>query len=174
MLLGQRLAQLGHTVLTGGYSGTMEAVSRGAAEAGGKVIGVTCTDIERAYRRTTNRWVQEEWKKDTLLERLEALILNCEAAMAMPGGPGTLTEIALAWNLMIVGGIPQRPLILIGEAWSLVFHEFFERLDSYIPAKQRHMLSFAADPLAAIGQLGLNDPPAKAHPARPPSRQRHL
>ncbi len=45
--LGKLLAQRGHIVLTGGYMGTMEAVSRGAAEAGGHVIGVTCEDIER-------------------------------------------------------------------------------------------------------------------------------
>ena len=45
--LGSLLAKRGHTVLTGGYMGTMEAVSRGAAEAGGHVIGVTCSDIEK-------------------------------------------------------------------------------------------------------------------------------
>lgn len=48
--LGSLLAQAGHTVLTGGYIGTMEAVSRGAAEAGGHVIGVTCEEIERCVR----------------------------------------------------------------------------------------------------------------------------
>lgn len=39
--LGCLLAQAGHAVLTGGYMGAMEATSRGAAEAGGHVIGVT-------------------------------------------------------------------------------------------------------------------------------------
>ena len=34
--LGKLLAQRGHTVLTGGYIGTMEAVSRGASDAGGR------------------------------------------------------------------------------------------------------------------------------------------
>lgn len=38
------LAERGHIVLNGGYIGTMEAVSRGAAEAGGHVIGVTCEE----------------------------------------------------------------------------------------------------------------------------------
>src|SRR5215831_16801474 len=45
--LGRMLAEGGHTVLTGGYIGTMEAVSRGAAESGGHVIGVTCEQIEQ-------------------------------------------------------------------------------------------------------------------------------
>ncbi len=45
--LGKLLAKAGHTVMTGGYIGTMEAVSRGVSEAGGHVIGVTCGEIER-------------------------------------------------------------------------------------------------------------------------------
>ncbi len=45
--LGEMLAKAGHEVVTGGYMGVMEAVSRGAAEAGGHVIGVTCKEIER-------------------------------------------------------------------------------------------------------------------------------
>ncbi|MEJ5198439.1 MAG: DNA-binding protein, partial [Anaerolineae bacterium] len=40
--LGRVLAGAGYAVLTGGYNGSMAAVSRGAAEAGGRVIGVTC------------------------------------------------------------------------------------------------------------------------------------
>ena len=60
MELGKLLAQRGHTVLTGGYIGTMEAVSRGASEAGGHVIGVTCEDIEDWRGVRPNQWVKEE------------------------------------------------------------------------------------------------------------------
>src|SRR5512142_2512685 len=92
--LGRLLGARAHTVLTGGYIGTMEAVSRGAAEAGGHVIGVTCDEIERWHAtRKVNRWVKEAWKKGSLMERLEALIVSCDAAFALPGGIGTLTEI---------------------------------------------------------------------------------
>ncbi|MDP2993622.1 MAG: LOG family protein, partial [Anaerolineales bacterium] len=100
--LGSLLARAGHTVLTGGYIGTMEAVSRGAAEAGGHVIGVTCADIEAWRPVRPNAWVQEQRRFATLQERLNELVLACDAAIALPGGPGTLTEIALTWNLMIV------------------------------------------------------------------------
>ena len=50
--LGKLLGQAGCSVLTGGYIGTMEAVSRGAAESGGHVIGVTCEEIE-AWRKVS-------------------------------------------------------------------------------------------------------------------------
>ncbi|HWQ84126.1 MAG TPA: hypothetical protein VN363_06135, partial [Anaerolineales bacterium] len=58
--LGGLLAMAGHCVLTGGYIGAMEAVSRGAAEAGGHVIGVTCAEIEAWRPGKANAWVKEE------------------------------------------------------------------------------------------------------------------
>lgn len=152
--LGQSLAQRGHTVLTGGYIGTMEAVSRGAAEAGGHVIGVTCVEIERwRETRTVNRWVKEEWKRQTLLDRLDALVRSCDAALALPGGPGTLTEIALTWNLMIINAIPEKPLILIGESWQAVVAEFWRRLGEYTPESQRRYVEFAPNAEAAVSML---------------------
>src|SRR5512138_2318356 len=148
--LGKLLAERGHIVLTGGYIGTMEAVSRGAREAGGHVIGVTCEDIE-AWRPTkANRWVIEEIKKKTLLERLHTLIHESDAALALPGGPGTLAEISVMWNLMIVESLHRRPLILIGDGWQSVFDQFIQRFDVYVPARQREILNFAKDVRTAV------------------------
>ena len=80
--------------------------------------------------------------------------------MALPGGPGTLTEIALTWNLMIVGGVTRRPLILIGKSWHSVWDEFIADLGEYIPAQQRELVLFAADPAAAVHALGSVHSPA--------------
>jgi hypothetical protein len=154
--LGRLLAEHGHTVLTGGYIGTMEAVSRGAAEAGGHVIGVTCEDIEHWRTVRPNNWVQEEWRKNTLIERLQALIEGCEAALALPGGPGTLTEIALTWNLMIIKTLPRRPLILIGEGWQSVFDQAYHSLGDYFYENQRELLQFAPDVQAAVEKIKNN------------------
>lgn len=151
--LGRLLALRGHTVLTGGYMGTMEAVSRGAHEAGGHVVGVTCGEIESWRPTRANGWVKEERKKDTLLSRLQELIEGCDAAMALPGGPGTLTEITLMWNLMLVRSIPRRPLTLIGRGWQSTFDQFFKELDVYIPAEQRELLYFAGDVKTAVKKL---------------------
>ncbi len=151
--LGRLLAERHHTVLTGGYIGTMEAVSRGASEAGGHVIGVTCVQIEKWRAIGANKWVKEELRKESLLDRLQALIEGCDAALALPGGPGTLTEISLMWNMMIIGALEKRPLILIGERWQAVFSRFFEELGSYSPPNQRGLLRFASDTAAAVDQL---------------------
>jgi len=151
--LGKLLALAGHTVLTGGYIGTMEAVSRGANEAGGHVIGVTCADIEAWRGVRANAWVQEERRFATLQERLNELILACEAAIALPGGPGTLTEIALTWNLMIVESIPRKPLILTGAGWQSVIKSLVLSFDEYIPHHQRVLLQYAENVEGAVKML---------------------
>src|SRR5512141_753457 len=84
LLLGRLLAERGHIAMTGGYIGTMEAVSRGACEAGGHVIGVTCAEIERWRPIGANRWVKEEWKRESLVERMQLLVTQCDAALALP------------------------------------------------------------------------------------------
>jgi len=151
--LGKLLAEAGHTVLTGGYIGTMEAVSRGANEAGGHVIGVTCVNIEAWRPVKPNAWVQEERRFATLQERLNELVLACDAAIALPGGPGTLTEIALTWNLMIVNSMPPKPLILTGAGWRSVMESFYNSFEAYIPQNQRILISFATNIQEAVRLL---------------------
>ncbi len=148
--LGALLAQRGYTVMTGGYIGTMEAVSRGAFDAGGYVIGVTCEEIEKWRPVKPNRWVKEEWRKETLIERLQVLVRECDAGIALPGGPGTLTEIALMWNLMIVESMHRRPLVLVGDGWQSVFDQFFNQFGMYMPVNQRELVLFAKDVKTAV------------------------
>jgi uncharacterized protein (TIGR00725 family) len=148
--LGRRLAKAEHTVLTGGYIGTMEAVSKGAREAGGHVIGVTCDEIEAWRPVKPNPWVVEERRFATLPERLNELIKACDAAVALPGGPGTLTEIAFCWNLMIIQAIPAKPLILVGPAWKSVIETIYQELGSYISGRQRGLVSFIPDVQSVI------------------------
>ncbi len=165
--LGLLLAQRGHTVLTGGYMGTMEAASRGAAEAGGHVIGITCVEIERWRHAQVNPWVKEEWKVETLVERLSLLIDRCDAALALPGGPGTLAEISMLWNRMIVESIPVRPLILIGSGWQATFQTLLDQQGSYIGEPQRRLLKFAPTVETAVALLSPTEPPAAEPSAGP-------
>ncbi|MFZ5923444.1 MAG: LOG family protein [Chloroflexota bacterium] len=151
--LGRMLAERGHTVLTGGYIGTMEAVSRGAVEAGGHTVGVTCEEIEAWRAVRPNDWVKEELRRKTLVERLSTLITTCDAAIALPGGPGTLAEIALMWNLMIVESLPRRPLVLVGDGWQSVFDQLYNAFDVYIPDSQRELVRFAKDVETAVERV---------------------
>lgn len=140
--LGALIAKSSHAVLTGGYIGTMEAVSRGAAEAGGHVIGVTCAQIERWRNTGANPWVKEERRFETLNERLNELITACDAAIALPGGPGTLTEITLFWNLLVIEALPPRPLVLVGEGWRKVFQTYLDSMRDYLMPGDSRWLVF--------------------------------
>ena len=151
--LGALLGKAGYTVQTGGYIGSMEAVSRGAAESGGRVIGMTCDEIEHWRPVRANAWVQEERRFATLKERLNGLIEENDAALALPGGPGTLTEIMLMWNLLLIGALPPRPLILIGPGWQETFQQFYRSFDNYIPESQRTWLYFVSSVDAAVERL---------------------
>lgn len=119
--LGRQLAAAGYTVMTGGYGGSMEAASLGAREGGGHVIGVTVGLFERTGLRSgPNPYVDEVIHYETLSERVRHLVAECGAAVALPGGIGTLTEIALTWSLLQVGEIGAKPLIVVGERWAAV------------------------------------------------------
>jgi len=143
--LGMMLGQAGYTVLTGGYIGTMEAVSKGANEAGAHVIGVTCEAIEKWRPIKVNPWVHEEIKCQTLQERLFVLITQCDAAIALPGGVGTLAEIAILWNHMVIDVIHKKKLILLGEGWQKIFHDFLSYQGVYVSKADQTMISYAVN-----------------------------
>jgi len=151
--LGKLLAQAGYILLNGGYIGTMEALSRGAAEAGGHVIGVTCDQIEAWRPIKANPWVTEEWHYSSLQERMLALIKNCDAYLALPGGVGTLAEVTLTWNLLITRVLPPRPLILIGSGWQSTIRKFLSEQGEFIPEIQRQWVSFTPDVDSAFQRL---------------------
>jgi uncharacterized protein (TIGR00730 family) len=112
--LGRLLAEGGYAVCTGGYAGVMEAVSLGATEVGGTAIGVTVASWSARVR--PNPWLTREVTTAHLFDRLARLIAS-DVYVALPGGPGTLGEVAIAWNLFQTQSIPVRPLILVGPEW---------------------------------------------------------
>lgn len=140
--LGRDLGENGFTVLTGGYIGTMEAVSRGVVEAGGHTIGVTCAEIERWRPVGPNSYVVEERRFEHLQDRLTELIEVCDAAIALPGGIGTLTEIMLMWTLMSIEAIAQKPLLLVGTGWQETIQYFYTSQRSYFPKRQMELITF--------------------------------
>lgn len=139
--LGQLLGQAGYTVATGGYYGTMEATSRGAKEAGAHVIGVTTGRFDDRGL-APNRWVDEEIKFSTLFNRLHYLVTFSDGLVALRGGVGTLSEVALSWSLIQVGEMPRKPLVLVGPHWKQIMETYFH--ESTVKERDRALVSFAA------------------------------
>lgn len=149
--MGRLLAQAGFTVQTGGYGGVMAAASHGASEAGGHVIGVTCTQIETIRPRPANQWVKEEIKYPTLKERLIHLVDLCDGAIVMPGGIGTLSELSLIWSLVQVHEISARPIITVGQLWIETLKTFIR--PEYVKPDYAGLVELAKTPEEALNIL---------------------
>jgi uncharacterized protein (TIGR00725 family) len=105
--VGRGLAAAGFTVVTGGEGGAMEAASRGAREAGGTVVGILPgTDRSRAN-------VHADVTVATGIGhgRNLAVAASGDVIVAIGGGWGTLSEIALA-------GVLGRPIVAVS-GWRL-------------------------------------------------------
>ena len=150
MELGRRLAQAGFVVVSGGYRGTMEAVSRGAKEVGGRTIGVT-VDLFDRWGLKANPYLDVEIKFPTLFQRLHYLVTTGDALIALPGGIGTLSEMALAWSLLQTGEIPPRPFLLLGSRWRRLLEAYLDPF--YIREEDAAILQLVETPEEAVAAL---------------------
>jgi hypothetical protein len=116
-VLGRALTKHGFAVCSGGYGGVMEAVSRGAKEAGGKTYGVTA-DIFKNAR--LNPWIDLEVRKSTWEERLFELIRMAHGFVACKGGTGTLVELAVVWEMLNKSVMSGKPFAVLGDFWKPV------------------------------------------------------
>jgi len=92
--VGALAARCGWVVVSGGGPGVMEAVCRGAVEAGGLTVGILpSTGVSDGY---PNRWVKIPIFTGAGMSRNVFNVLSARLCVALGGGPGTLSEIALA------------------------------------------------------------------------------
>jgi uncharacterized protein (TIGR00730 family) len=112
--LGRRVSRMGFTVMTGGGPGLMEAANRGAQESGG--ISVGC-NIELPFEQEANAYLDRWITCRYFFVRKVLLFKYSYAFVALPGGLGTLDELAEALTLIQTGKISSYPVILVGTAY---------------------------------------------------------
>jgi uncharacterized protein (TIGR00730 family) len=153
--LGRSLASGGFVVVTGGYAGLMAAVSQGAREAGGHVVGLPMTS-----------WTSlepNEWNADLLWsgnypERLGHL-LACEAVIALDGGVGTLSELTVAWAARQTED--DAPMIVaLGERWERLLRALAD--DLVVSRRDIDLVHLARTPEDVLELL--RDPPPADEP----------
>jgi uncharacterized protein (TIGR00725 family) len=105
--VGRLLAEAGAVVINGGYSGVMEAASRGASEHGGTVIGI----LQGTNSREGNPHLTHAIATGMGKGRNTVIAMSCDAMIAVDGGYGTLSEMAQALN-------HGRPVVALG-SWEL-------------------------------------------------------
>ena len=146
--VGKLLGAAGYAVMTGGYGGVMEAASRGAAEVGARVIGVTTAAIEALRPQRANPWVTEEVARDCLSQRVDYLVRGAHGFVAMPGGIGTLHEIVAAWEFMRIGEIAPGPIVCYGPYWEQMLGPLLN--NRYTHPDYPPLLTFARTPAQVV------------------------
>lgn len=120
--LGAQLGRRGFTVCSGGYGGVMEAVSRGAKDAGARTLGIT-TEFFSAH---ANAWIDEVIAVKTWQERLFALVECASGYVACPGGTGTLVELSVVWEMLNKRVMPPKPFVIVGDFWQSIIERVRE------------------------------------------------
>ncbi len=92
--VGSLIARHGAVMVCGGLSGIMEAASRGAAQEGGTIIGI----LPGSDKDEANSHITFTIPTGLGVARNVLIVKSADALVALPGGPGTLSEIALALN----------------------------------------------------------------------------
>ena len=110
--LGRALAQAGYTVITGGGPGDMEAVSKGAFEAGGQTVGAC---IELPHEEKPNPYLTRVISFRYFFVRKVMFVKYSKAFVILPGGFGTLDELFECLTLVQTHKVPPSPVILAGD-----------------------------------------------------------
>ncbi|MBU1273901.1 MAG: TIGR00730 family Rossman fold protein [Proteobacteria bacterium] len=113
--MGRGLVEAGLSVITGG-GGVMEAGNKGATEAGGHSVGL---NIELPFEQRPNPYANVRLSFRYFFVRKVVFVKYSVAYVVMPGGFGTLDELAEALTLIQTKRIRPFPVVLMGsEYWS--------------------------------------------------------
>jgi len=143
-----------YVVCTGGGGGLMEAANRGAADAGGKSIGL---NIGLPQEQRPNRWITRALTFDFryFFMRKFWFAHLARALVVFPGGFGTLDELTEILTLMQTRKIERRiPIVLYGTSyWDEVID--FDALVRHgmIDPEDLALFQYADDPAVALQLL---------------------
>jgi uncharacterized protein (TIGR00730 family) len=116
--LAFQISHLGCDIVTGGGPGLMEAANEGSQE--GDLDGKTKSfglHIELPFEYEPNKYIDRLSSHRTFFSRLHHFVRLSHAYIVLPGGIGTSLETFMIWQLLQVGYIHDRPLILLGNMW---------------------------------------------------------
>ncbi|MBR0242874.1 TIGR00730 family Rossman fold protein [Candidatus Saccharibacteria bacterium] len=123
--LGGLLAKNGHTVITGGGPGIMEAASHGAYEIGGRTIGL---NITLKHEQFPNPYLTDCLTFEYFFARKVALAMAAKVFVFFPGGFGTMDELSEILCLMQEGKMPKMPVFLVGKNYWKNFDRIIRKM----------------------------------------------
>jgi uncharacterized protein (TIGR00730 family) len=122
--MGEEIAKLGFTVMTGGGPGIMEAANRGAREGGGRSVGC---NIQLPHEQKPNAYLDTFVEFRYFFVRKLMLVKYSYAFVAFPGGFGTMDEMFETAVLIQTGKIRGFPLVLVGREYWEPLLEFLRK-----------------------------------------------
>jgi uncharacterized protein (TIGR00730 family) len=116
--LAAELTAMGCDIVTGGGPGLMQAANEGALSVGGaernRSVGIR---VDLPFEQEINPFVGQVYEHPTFFSRLHQFVIMSDAFVVVPGGIGTLLEMAMVWQLLQVRKLYNTPLILVGTMW---------------------------------------------------------
>ena len=112
--LSHRLAENNFAVITGGGPGIMEAANKGAAQGGGRSVGL---NIKLPFEQCGNPYTNISVDFDYFFARKVCLAKYSTAFVYMPGGFGTMDEFFEVLTLVQTRKVPRFPLICFGRSY---------------------------------------------------------
>ncbi len=123
--LGHLLAEHGHTVITGGGPGIMEAANHGAYEIGGRSIGL---NITLTHEQHPNPYLTDCITFEYFFARKVSLAMSAKVFVFFPGGFGTMDELSEILCLMQEAKMPKMPVFLVGKEYWKGFDKIIEKM----------------------------------------------
>ena len=146
--LGGMLAKNGHTVVTGGGPGIMEAASHGAYEIGGRTIGL---NITLKHEQFPNPYLTDCLTFEYFFARKVALAMSAKVFVFFPGGFGTMDELSEILCLMQEGKMPKMTVFLVGKNYWKSFDKVLKKmLDLELIGKQDPKIFKVTDDLNEV------------------------
>jgi uncharacterized protein (TIGR00725 family) len=144
--IGRLIARKQGRVVCGGYGGIMEAVCRGAAEAGGSSLGVI---LEGGFE--ANRWVTRVSAEPDLSARLKRLRDASDAWVFLARGLGTMLELVWISESVVKGDTSPRPFVLLGDYWRSIVEKAIAEASRLAGAEAlRASLTVCSTPAEAV------------------------
>lgn len=167
--IGRLAAENGFSVITGGYCGSMEAVSKGAREVidAGKaskvsssdpdVVGVVVSQVFPDRALSGNKYLTVTKDSSTMMNRVEQLTSLSRYYVILPGTLGTLQELTCIWTLSLIHpkGEPRPVIIAFREPWKKCLEGIAECL--HLPKEQLQLITFVDTPEEAMEVIKKDD-----------------
>jgi uncharacterized protein (TIGR00730 family) len=103
----------GIDIVTGGGPGLMDAANKGAKDGGQKSRSIGLP-IELPFESDANSHLDVKRQHKRFSSRLDEFMRISHAVVVTPGGIGTILELFYTWQLIQVGHIKPKPIILLG------------------------------------------------------------